>query len=284
MSPTQNSQTAELVAATQSLAASHEIVVELERAKRNIEQMIDGMTTSFAIISEVGVIYKANRLMAEYFNVSIEELLGHNVSEIFQPEVWEQFQEKEMSLINSERKHHVEFELPIIDHAGCTREILWSMRPLSDISGNFKRLYQVLGHDITKVKEYERKINVIFKHIPLGLFTINKKMTIEGAYSEHTKHLLASDSLDGRPFLDLLSKVMDGYIGDLQKKAFRKLESSFGKDQAWYEKHHHVFPSELQIHPRDKDSKYKIKISYYPVYIRETIDRYIVMIDRLGST
>ncbi|SME98167.1 PAS domain-containing protein [Pseudobacteriovorax antillogorgiicola] len=273
--------TAELIAATQSLAASHEIVVELERAKRNIEQMIDGLTTSFAIISEAGIIYKANRLMAQYFNVSIEELLGRQISDIFHPEVWSDFQEKEMILINAERKHHIEIELPIVDYEGKTKEILWTMRPLSGISGNFQRLYQILGHDISKVKEYERQIDVIFSHIPIGLFTINRSLRIEGTYSEYTKTLLGSDSLDGKSLLDLLSGIMEGYLRDLQLKKFRILKEAFGQSHEWYEKNRVQLPSELEVQPLDSQESVKICLNYNPVYMQDHIDRFIIMINEI---
>ena len=153
----------QLLAVTHSLQASHEVSSEMERSKCNLEQLIDYLPIIFAVITDAGDIFRGNHILSRLLGCSLEELYGRSMSELFETSTWEQFQANRMRLGDStSRLEMLEFELPI-DNAtvvgdGQPAEHIFGIRPYGDVSGDFYRLYQITGQDVSQIREFERQL------------------------------------------------------------------------------------------------------------------------------
>ncbi|MDD9950037.1 MAG: PAS domain-containing protein [Zetaproteobacteria bacterium] len=196
---------AQMLASVQSLHASHEITVELERSKYQAEQVNDSLPIGYVIVTDSGRILKANRSMARIFGVTHEVLIQRNLSEIFAESEWQTFLQKMRSLGPHSRKNEaLEFELDIISAEGKTQTVQWNLRSLGDIKGNFHCLYQVLCQDISVEREHEKMLQDMLMAVPLGLLWVDASGCILPHHSRYAAQLLQVENLVGMQIEQLL--------------------------------------------------------------------------------
>ena len=198
------------------------------------------------MISETGVIYRSNNLLAKCFKSDVEDILNSRFHQLFSDASSDIFSEKCRQLGTSgNRELSVEFELPIDNPNLPTRDYLWSLRPYGNLEGNFECLYQVIGQDISLVKEYERLLTNIFSCIPLGILTINQDLCIYGPYSSYLEFLFGTNELQGLSIQDiLLRNTIVESQADLQSK-LNNLKTCLGSDESWFDSMKNQLPREI---------------------------------------
>ena len=273
---------AQLLAATHSLHASHEVTEELERAKWKIEQLIDYLPVGFAIITESGEIYRVNQMLSGFFKTDMEGAIGSNFSELFKPDSWQLFKQKIEELYASrQEKQFVEFELSINGEHNKIGQFLWNIRIYGELHGDFNVLYQVLGQDITEIKSYERKLSNIFSCIPLGILAINSDAKVDGPYSAFTEELLETKNIADQSIHEVLYEPCIDSINPKEVESIKTLATAIGEEETWFNSMKTLFPSQLAFKQKDKNSDTNkwLHVDYHPIIFEEKVEKILLVIE-----
>ncbi|MFK7824645.1 MAG: ATP-binding protein [Oligoflexales bacterium] len=273
---------AQLLAATHSLHASHEVTEELERAKWKIEQLIDYLPVGFAIITESGEIYRVNNMLSSFFKTDMEGAIGSNFKELFNPDSWNIFQGKIDELFASRHeKQFIEFELSINGEHDKSGQFLWNIRPYGELHGDFKILYQILGQNITEIKSYERKLSNIFSCLPLGILAINNESKVDGPYSSFTEELLETKDIANSSIHDVLYKPCFDGMKPKETESIKTIASAIGEEETWFNSIKTLFPTQLAFNPNGKksDTVKWLQIDYHPIIFEEKVEKILLVIE-----
>lgn len=279
---TKNDGYSEMMAAVYSLQASHEVTSELERAKCNIEQMVDYLPVSFAIVSDTGKIYRSNHSLAKQFKMDVEQIIGLDITQLFREEGREIFNEKMLQVgQDSAADCSVEFELSIDNH-GDDKEYYWNIRPYGEISGDFLCLYQVIGQDISLVKEFERKLSNIFSNIPLGIMTIKEEGIVDGPYSCFTEVLLGTKTIQQESLFDIFFDRCKANMSPKELDGLSQLKTAIGQEEFWFDSIKPMFPQEVFLAKSESNTSGEgrwIEVSYNPVVHGEIVEKILIILE-----
>lgn len=250
---------------TQNLRASHEIIARFEKSKDNMEILLDKLPDIFIVFDSTGRILKGNHKAAKLFNVSIERVIWKNISQFFNKESWHIFENNYKSLTSGEYDE-VEFELNLdgIDPDNVL-DYHWHIQRVPGISDRRGALFNVIGRDISKVKEYEKKLSQIFSTIPIGILTIDKSGKVMGPYSAYCEYLLDDTSLEEKSIDKLLFESCYKNMSRSDKLGIEELFSTFDKEDLWFELCKDRFPKELIFTPNGKKENRVLGITYHPI-------------------
>ncbi len=230
------------------LKISEPMITMLAQSKSHAEHIINDFRDIFFVINEKGCILKSNIFGASLFQVSNEDILNKNMSEILLPEHWDEFVinlKRLKSLVNDMKDHEianqVEFELPLKDG---DRVIFWSIKPFSTQLDLKNQFFSIIGRDISVsilleknnlILEFQNnRIQAILDSALQGFLTYDQNMKIEKDYSKKAEELLGKNlaeknicevlNLNYTKFSEFTSVVYLGTNWDLLKN-FSKLES-----------------------------------------------------------
>ena len=127
---------------------------ELERSKASeslLRLLIDSLPAFISYIDTDQRYVYANALYAAFFGRSLDEIVGHQVSEVLGDEAYQNVRTHIQAALSGQRQSY-EYALP---HAGKTHYLRAIYIP--HINGKVKGIF-VLGIDITEQKQLERKL------------------------------------------------------------------------------------------------------------------------------
>jgi PAS domain S-box-containing protein len=182
------------IVAAEGLRASHDVISVLERCKSSSEQIIQNLPDLFVIMDRTGRILKGNKEASKLLNCDDERMLNKNIYDVFTIESKNIFKSRISVLLKDLGIKQLQFELTCIDENGHQAEYLWTISKFAQISERRGPLIKVLGKNISKVKEFEKKLSQIFSAIPLGIFTVNSAGEIEWPYSLYSEFLLGDNN------------------------------------------------------------------------------------------
>ncbi len=135
------------------LQATHQIIGFLEEAKAKSETVLDLMPGLFLVIDSKGLVYRGNRILADFLEVPFEEIGGCQFDQKIGKEAWEIFCEM-IKLPGLTAHSGVDFEINLSDQASGKKNYMWNLRPLEFASQNRQgsELYALIGRDVTEVK------------------------------------------------------------------------------------------------------------------------------------
>jgi len=137
--------------ASATMIATHEIVVNLEKAKSSLESLINGMQDLTCLITTDGRIIWGNQRAATWLGIDHDLVHLCQMKQLFKDEDWAQFQNRLEPFQHSGLSGQPsEFQLPI-QQATNSREILWSVRPFQAVSIRRGTILLLVGRDITEV-------------------------------------------------------------------------------------------------------------------------------------
>lgn len=137
--------------ASATMIATHEIVVNLEKAKSSLESLINGMQDLTCLVTTDGRIIWGNQRTATWLGIEHDLVHLCQMRQLFKDDDWTQFQEKLATFRETGLSGATaEFQLPVQQAAG-SREILWSVRPFQAISIRRGTILLLVGRDITEV-------------------------------------------------------------------------------------------------------------------------------------
>ena len=260
------------------LQASHHVLQLLEKAKANASVLLDEIVDIMAIVSVDGEIIRGNAKLATIMGIPDHEmLLRKSLSAIFREETWEIFNSK----LNHSENIKVEFEVPI-DRAsdGQRYYYYWSLTPLVHNGKNEKRLFNLVGNDISALKQSEDRLQRIYASIPLAIVTLGAGGIIEPQYSAFTAVLMDCEELTGKTLFDVLFVRSVDAIDTNQRLSFEGIGSTIGDEEVMYDIISADLPSVLKIVDKRKPCGFRwIGMKWQPIKYGGKVERLLVILD-----
>lgn len=129
-----------------NIRATHEILVDLERAKSVLESLIHDMPDMCCLVTTAGNVIWGNRSTADLLKADPEGLYRERLDTLFTETNWQVFLEKLREA--EENGRAVGFELSP-DKLGETREYFWNIKTFNAISRRRGSIFVVVGRDVT---------------------------------------------------------------------------------------------------------------------------------------
>ena len=269
------------IIAAEGLRASHEIITALEKCKSSSEHILDQLPDILVIMTLDGRILKGNLAAAHLMEVKNEDILNLNLYDVFHIETKNIMKSRISSLLKDRSLKQLQFELPIINKRGVVQEHLWTISLFSQISDRRGPLIKVLGKDISKIKEFEKKLSQIFSAIPLGIFTVDINGEIEWPYSLFTEYLLGQDKLAGKKLEKVVFEPVWHQLDSIEKTGAAQVVDCIGGDTLWFDMAKLHFPKEIQF-TRDTPDGIKtcwLGITYHPIVHDNTIEKLMIVLE-----
>ena len=267
--------------AGQNLRASHEIMSLLEKAKTNVDEMLNRLPDLFVIVDTKGLIWKGNQAAADIFEVGREDLIKTHFSRLFEAETWKVMRTKlKLYIEDVSNSSSVEFELPLNGLKGMSREFFWNIRMYESGLPRSRGLICILGRDVSQIRGYQRQMSQIFFSIPLGILTMDRDGVVIGPYSAYTEHLLGQDHLTGKSLKALLFDPIAPTLTKAEKDSISALFDSIGSDETWFNSLKVHFPIELPFQQKGiHGDKSWLGMSYHPICHGDKVDKVLVVIE-----
>ncbi len=271
---------AEVVAA-QGLRASHDVISVLEKCKSSSEQIIQQLPDLFVIMDRNGRVLKGNIEAARLLRCDTEHLLNKNIYDVFGTETRNVFRSRISVLLKDLGVKHLEFELATVDETGANVEYLWTISRFTQISDRRGPLIKILGKDISKVKEFEKKLSQIFSAIPLGIFTVNALGEIEWPYSLYSEFLLGDINLIGKRLESVLFEPVWDTLDPIERTGAMQVVSCIGGDVLWFDLAKLHFPKEVRYRRMTPEGEKNLwlGLTYHPITHENVIEKLLVVIE-----
>jgi PAS domain S-box-containing protein len=276
-----NEQVKSEIIAAEGLRASHEIITALEKCKSSSEHILDQLPDILTIMTLDGRILKGNLAASQLLEVDPENILNKNLYDVFHLETRNIMRSRITSLLRDNSQKQLQFELPVVTRSGIQKEHLWTISLFTQISDRRGPLIKVLGKDISKIKEFEKKLSQIFSAIPLGIFTVDLNGEIEWPYSLFTEYLLGQDKLSGKKLNKILFEPVWHTLDAIEKTGATQVVDCIGGDTLWFDMAKLHFPKEIQFTRDTPDglSSCWLGITYHPIVHENTIEKIMIVLE-----
>lgn len=270
------------VAVAAGLRASHEIVAALERCKSSSELILDKLPDLLLIMTEDGRILKANIAASELMKSDVEHVINENFFSLFSRENLNSLKMQISVLLKDASLGQLRFELPICHlQSQVKSEFLWTISRFSQVSDRRGQLIEVVGKDVSTIREFERKLTQVFSAIPLGIVTVNGHGKIEWPYSSYCEYLLAKHQLSGKTLQEVLFGPAWGSLDANEQEAASRFTSLLGLDTVSFDKAKAQLPREVQINrrPESLGNPKWLGISYHPLVSEGRVEKIMLILE-----
>jgi diguanylate cyclase (GGDEF)-like protein/PAS domain S-box-containing protein len=203
------------------LQASHKILRLLQESALLSEAILDQLPGIVLLLDDQLKILRGNPLSSHFLGVDVEEIVGHDLAELFVSNASFRFLIPKLQA----KEDPEPFQAPLRDPQGQVRVFYWFVRSLLDRSG--KRYLLVLGEDVTQVQEYEQRLIRIYNSTPLGIFSVNRKGRLEKGYSRYLLRLLGVQRVEEMPLMELFSRER-ARLSTQERLQFEKVLTALG--------------------------------------------------------
>lgn len=277
------------VDALKNLQATHQIIRVLELAKGKIESIIEQGPDLFLIISQEGLVLKANDIACRNLGFDKEDYLYRSVFERFN-EIGRKILESNIdNLAKNKTISEVEFESQI-DGADGKMTIHWKMSQFNQFSKEkINKLFTIHGRDITQLRMEEQKISDLFAIIPLGILSIDRNGMILPGYSKYTEYCFVSknekktdNGFAGKSFYEVIFEPAKEFVGKIELEIVKQLPSTIGEDWMWFDSISKGFPRHIMR--EINNCKIKLRINYHPVILDGKVENVLLIIADEGKS
>lgn len=272
---------AEIVAA-EGLRASHEILSVLEKCKTSSEEVISSLPDMLFITTLEGRILKGNYAAASAMGIDIEDLLDRNIFDLFKSETARIIKQSMATVLNKEASQAEQLELPIIGDDDQSIDHLWTISTFNQVSDRRGPILKILGKDISKIKDFEKKLSQIFSAIPLGIFTINNKGQIEWPYSLYSEYLVGQSELRDKEVMEAFFKPLFPNLSSTERAGIEQLIPCIGSDLVWFEMTKLHFPKQVRNTTKTANGNQRelwLGISYHPIVHDNTVEKIMIVLE-----
>lgn len=267
----------------QDLQASYNVIKLLEGSNINSERVFQSLPGVFAVINAKDEVLRGNKTLADHFNVDLDEILRLPFSNLFTTEAWNVFSDHLNRLRNNDpADEYIDFELGINDPDMISGEkaYYWHLRKMNVASQTEGELTIIIGEDISKLRESERKLHEIFSSIPLGIFTVNSKAEIEEFQSSYLEYLLGPQDFTGKTMQEVLFEPAMESMSEKEKEGVVSLDFVLGQGSTTYDMLEGFFPKQIFYpDPELNDGGRWLKVIYQPVVYDETVKRLMIILE-----
>ena len=269
------------IVAAEGLRASHDVISVLERCKSSSEQIIQQLPDLFVIMDRTGRILKGNAEASKLLNCEPEKVFNKNVYDVFNAESRNIFKSRISVLLKDLGIKQLQFELGCVDENGQLAEYLWTIGKFDQISERRGPLVKVLGKNISKVKEFEKKLSQIFSAIPLGIFTVNSSGEIEWPYSLYSEFLLGDSKLGGKHIEKVLFEPIWDSLDPIERTGAMQVVDCIGGDTLWFDLAKMHFPKEVKYLRQTPDGLKAIwiGITYHPITHENVVEKLMIVLE-----
>lgn len=266
------------------LQASHKMLMLLDEANTNTEQIIDRVPGVFLIINEDHEVLRANHGFVELLGLDAENIFRLPLSRFFQKENWKMFAHKIKQIVESESPDALSrFEMGLEvapPDAQQVRPFHWTLTKQPVKNTGESRLITVFGTDISELRESERRLTKVFSSIPLGIFTMNKDGTVGDSYSSYLELMLNHGKLAGVAIEDVLFKPAMLNANDETVKGIHAIRNCMGVSELEYGSFARIFPQEIfhntKVDP--KDGRW-FRITYQPIVFDQVVEQLLIILE-----
>lgn len=265
------------------LQASHKMLTLLDEANANTESVIDLIPGIFLIINENHEILRANREFVSLFNFDQEDALRMPLSRFFRKPSWEIFAHNIQEVVNSpvvgatiKFELTLSFESPEFEG----RPFHWILTRQSTRNSGEGKLVTVFGHDLSEMRDTEKKLVEIFTSIPLGIFTLHRGGTVGGSFSAYLTAMLNCGNVQGRLVYDVLFKPALANMTDTEIAGARAVSHCMGASEMEFSALSQTFPLLIFHNPRrdPKDGRW-IKVTYQPIVFNKIVEQLLIILE-----
>lgn len=265
------------------LQASHKMLMLLDEANSNTESVIDLIPGIFLIINENHEILRANSEFVTLFGFDHEYVLRLSLSRFFRRQSWEIFAHNLAEVVASEVPGAtIKFELPLSSENPELegKPFHWILTRQNTRNSGEGKLVTVFGHDLSEMRDTEKKLVEIFTSIPLGIFTLNRDGTVGGSFSSYLTAMLDCGNVKGRLVYDVLFRPALASMTEPEAAGAKAVARCMGATEVEFSVLSASFP-ELIFHNTRRDPKDGrwIKITYQPIVFNKIVEQLLIILE-----
>ena len=262
------------------LLASQKMLALLEQANSNVEQILDGFPSVFAIINSKHFVIRANAAFCDLLQLSMDEILHKSFIEMFDSEN-QNVVEHHLAELNKENNSdakEVEFRADITPpHNQAPQQYLWSIAPLQTCSPAEGQLYVLVGKDCSSIYASEAKLSGIFESLPLAILMIDTDGYIDEVLSRYSEVLLENNALIGKRLHEAIDLASDKNAEDLAM-TFKRMIGCVGKPMSDFAALDPYYLKSFAIKRRNTFDQKWIKASYQAIPSNNVIQKFLVIL------
>jgi two-component system cell cycle response regulator len=265
------------------LQASHKMLTLLDEANANTESVIDLIPGIFLIINEEHHILRANREFVDLLGLDHEAVLRLPLSRFFRKQSWEVFAHNLDEVLNSRLAGaSIKFELALsFENPELEgRPFHWILTRQNTRNSGEGKLITVFGHDLSEMRDNEKKLIEIFTSIPLGIFTLRRDGKVGGSYSSYLTTMMDCGNVEGRLVYDLLYAPALASMSEGEITGARLVGRCMGETEVEFHRLSAGFP-QLIFHSPHRDPKHGrwIKITYQPIVFNGIVEQLLIILE-----
>jgi len=265
------------------LQASHKMLMLLDEANANTESVIDLIPGIFLIVNENCEILRANREFVDLFGFEYEYALRLPLSRFFRKQSWEIFSSNIKQVIDSPTdgatikfELALSFENPELEG----RPFHWILTKQNVKNAGEGQLISVFGHDLTEMRDTEKKLVEIFTSIPLGIFTINRDGTVGGSHSSYLTAMLDCGNVKGRLVYDVLFKPALSSMSERETAGAKAVSRCMGESETEFATLSATFPQQIfhNVRRDPKEGRW-FKVTYQPIVFNRIVEQILIILE-----
>lgn len=181
------------------IQASHRILRLLREAAHLAEEILDQVPGLFILYTPNGEILRANPAAAQCLGCDPEEVQFHSVHDLMNHmSEWQRVQDR----WRFEQPTELDFSGTLEFGENKGRSFLWFLRRFQDRTG--RELNLLIGEEITRIQEFEKRLMRIYHSTPLGICVVNRDGVIQQGHSQFLEQMLEVEELEGKDIRELL--------------------------------------------------------------------------------
>jgi len=260
--------------------ATSQIIQMIETSKANMDEMLDELPAGFSLVSPKGQIFRANRMLASFFGLQMQQCLNRSFLEIFDDLGQERISSAIREACSTGESQKLELMSKPLREGESGRMVQWSVSPVGQKEANGYKLLALLGNDVSELRNTQSKIADLFNTLPVGIMSVTPNGKVADVYTGSCTHLLGRKELVGESILSLIHQEENNRFSNAQLRALKALNDFNGMSDVTFEAFRESAPSEFKlVFQNDYGTSHRyIGVIYQPIVSRDTVTRVLLLI------
>jgi PAS domain-containing protein/HPt (histidine-containing phosphotransfer) domain-containing protein len=267
----------------QIIQAGQSLLTLVEASKAQLEELLDGLSDAFGVVTETGQIMRSNISFSAFGGFAPEESFEQNFLEYFCKEDRSLVSVALKKIVGSATQENTKGTTIVSGFEGTltaapTRIVQWDFKPFFAQRDECKNWVQVHGRDVTASRDQDRKLAQIFSNLPIGIFQLDHQFSIQPPVSERCQFLLETKELEGKNFFDVLFKPCWETLSIAEKEAVGLLMGLVGSHEVQFDLVKDELPKRIVIQTNSPQQPERIlSLNFNPLVRNSIIDCLLVL-------